>query len=432
MGVGMTTSPTDVRPDPGATRFLGMLPTDPLLLRLSLLTLVNAFGRGLFFPVSVLYFTRVLGLSAISVGVGLTVAGLFGIAAGVPAGWASDRWGRRPVLTALWAGCGVVLVAYTVIGSYGAFLATAIGYAALCQASMGVRNALYADVLPARTRVEGRAHLRMVTNVGMGAGGAFGALALQADSRAGYTALILVDAAAFVVSGVLVQVLPGAAGGRRTVRHARVESPLRAVRDLPYLSVTVLNAVLALQYSLLEVGLPLWIVRHTDAPRWSAALVMILNCALVAVLQVRATRGVEDLPGAVRAMRRSGLLLALACAVFACTAGLSPLWALTVLLVGAVVQVLAEVLSAAGGWTVGYGLADARAQGVYQGVFNSGQAAATMAAPALVTATAIDHGAAGWAVLGVLFVVAGLGVGPAVRRARRDAWRGEHGDSVGP
>ncbi|MFI7337590.1 MFS transporter [Streptomyces sp. NPDC050085] len=427
----MTTTPTEA---PGtseaaapATRFLGMLPTDPLLARLSLFTLLNAFGRGLFFPVSVLYFTRVIGLSATSVGVGLTVAGLFGIAAGVPAGRASDRWGRRPVLTGLWIGCGAALVAYTVIGSYAsypAFLCTAIAYAALCQASMGVRNALYADVLPPGTRVEGRAHLRMVTNVGMGVGGAFGALALQIDSRPGYTALILLDAVAFVGSALMVYRLPGGAE-RRSVADAPAESRWRAVRDLPYLGVTFLNAVLALQYSLLEVGLPLWIVGHTDAPRWSAALIMILNCALVALLQVRATRGVEDLPGAVRAMRRSGLLLALSCAVFACTAGLSPLWALAVLVVGAVVQVLAEVLSAAGGWTVGYGLADARAQGVYQGVFNSGQAAATMAAPALVTATAIDHGAAGWAVLAALFVVAGLGVGPAVRRARRDTWRGE-------
>ncbi|MGY0019469.1 MFS transporter [Streptomyces sp. YJ-C3] len=426
----MTTSPTEARPVEAApaTRFAGMLPTDPLLLRLSLLTLLNAFGRGLFFPVSVLYFTRIIGLSATSVGIGLTVAGLFGIAAGVPAGRASDRWGRRPVLTVLWIGCGAALAAYTLIGSYASFLATAIGYAALCQASMGVRNALYADVLPAGTRVEGRAHLRMVTNVGMGVGGAFGALALQVDSRAGYTALILVDAVAFVGSALMVLRLPGG-GARRPVDDSPAESRWRAVRDLPYLGVTFLNAVLALQYSLLEVGLPLWIVQHTDAPRWSAALIMILNCALVALLQVRATRGVEDLSGAVRAMRRSGLLLALSCAVFACTAGLSPLWALTVLVVGAVVQVLAEVLSAAGGWTVGYGLADARAQGVYQGVFNSGQAAATMAAPALVTATAIDHGTAGWAVLGVLFVAAGLGVGPAVRRARRDAWRGE---SVSP
>ncbi len=402
-----------------------MLPTVPVLRGLSLLTLLNAFGRGLFFPVSVLYFTRFVGLSATSVGVGLTVAGVFGLAAGVPTGRASDRWGRRPVLTGLWIGCGAALAAYTLIGSYASFLVTAICYATLSQGGTGVRNALYADVLPAHQRVEGRAHLRMVTNVGMGVGGGFGALALQLDTRAGYTTLILVDAAAFVGSALMVHRLPGGAG-RRPAADIPPESRWRAVRDLPFLAVTFLNAVLALQYSLLEVGLPLWIAQHTQAPRWTAALVAILNCVLVALLQVRATRGVENLPGAVRAMRRSGLLLALSCAFFAYSAGLSPLWALGVLVVGAVVQVLAEVLQAAGGWTVGYGLADSRAQGVYQGVFNSGQAAATMAAPALVTVTAIQHGTAGWAVLGALFVVAGLGVGPAVRWARRDAtWRGE-------
>ncbi|MCX4830100.1 MFS transporter [Streptomyces sp. NBC_01016] len=419
----MTTSPP--RSTGPTTRFAGMLPTVPVLRRLSLLTLLNAFGRGLFFPVSVLYFTRFVGLSATSVGVGLSVAGVFGLAAGVPAGRASDRWGRRPVLTGLWVGCGVGLVAYTLIDSYASFLVTAICYATLSQGSMGVRNALYADVLPAGERVEGRAHLRMVTNAGMGVGGAFGALALQLDSRSGYTALIIVDAAAFVGSALMVHRLPGGAG-RRPLTDTPAESRWRAVRDLPFLAVTFLNAVLALQYTLLEVGLPLWIAQHTEAPTWTAALVMVLNCVLVALLQVRATRGVEDLPGAVKAMRRSGLLLALSCAFFAFSAGASPLWALGILVVGAVVQVLAEVLQAAGGWTVGYGLADARAQGVYQGVFNSGQAAATMAAPALVTVTAIRHGTAGWAVLGVLFVVAGLGVGPAVRWARRDSqWRGE-------
>ncbi|MZD10153.1 MFS transporter, partial [Streptomyces sp. SID5785] len=361
---------------------------------------------------------------ATSVGVGLTIAGLFGLAAGVPAGRASDRWGRRPVLTALWTGCGLTLAAYTVIGSYAAFLATAIAYAALSQASMGVRNALYADVLPPATRVEGRAHLRMVTNVGMGVGGGFGALALQWDSRAGYTTLILLDAVAFAGSALMVLRLPGTAG-RRPAEDTPAGSRWRAVRDLPFLAVTCCNAVLALQYGLLEVGLPLWIVEHTDAPRWSAALLMILNCVLVALLQVRATRGVTDLARAVRAMRRSGLLLVPACAAFAAAAGLGPAAALAVLVAGAVLQVFAEILSAAGGWTVGYGLADARAQGVYQGVFNSGQAAATMAAPALVTVTAIEHGPVGWTVLAVLFVGAGLATGPAVRLARRDDWRGE-------
>ncbi|MCZ0991449.1 hypothetical protein O1M54_48745 [Streptomyces diastatochromogenes] len=49
-----------------------------------------------------------------------------------------------------------------------------------------------------------------------------------------------------------------------------------------------------------------------------------------------------------------------------------------------------------------------------------------MAGPALVTVTAVAHGTLGWAVLGVVFALAGLAVTPAVRWAQRDgAWRGE-------
>ncbi|WP_367320150.1 hypothetical protein [Streptomyces sp. HUAS ZL42] len=108
------------------------------------------------------------------------------------------------------------------------------------------------------------------------------------------------------------------------------------------------------------------------------------------------------------------------CAVYALSAGLSPVGAVLALRVGAVVQVFAEVLSAAGGWTLGYELADARAHGVYQGVFGAGTSAGMMAGPALVTVTAVQHGTYGWAALG------GLAGRPAVRWARRDGdWRGE-------
>ena len=153
---------------------------------------------------------------------------------------------------------------------------------------------------------------------------------------------------------------------------------------------------------------------------------MILNCVLVALLQVRVARRASQVPSAVRAMGFSGLLLAAACAVYALSAGLSPVWAVLALGVGAVVQVFAEVLSAAGGWTLGYELADSRAHGVYQGVFGAGMSAGMMAGPALVTVTAIQHGSAGWVVLGVLFAAAGLAVAPAVRWAQRNGeWRGD-------
>ncbi|MFF8972930.1 MFS transporter [Streptomyces sp. NPDC014995] len=411
-----------------AARRSGLLPTDPVLRRASLLTLVNSLGNGLYFPLGVLYFTRIVGLDTTAVGLGMTGAGLVGVAAGVPAGRAADRWGSRRVAALLWAGTGVATAGYVLVHSYTGFLLAVVCATGLQMASRGVQGALYADVLPAATRVEARAYLRMVTNVGMGVGGVFGAVALQLDTRGAYVAVIVLNAVSFAGPALLIPGLPLAA-------HALDRPPLaadapaadrwRAVRDLPFLAVTVLNAVLVVQYTLSEVGLPLWIVERTEAPRWTAALLMIVNCVLVALLQVPVARRFSQVPAAVRAMRWSGLLLAAACAVYALSAGLSPVWAVLALTAGAVVHVLAEVLSAAGGWTLGYALADSRAHGVYQGVFGAGMSAGMMAGPALVTVTAIRHGSAGWAVLGVLFAVAGLAMGPVVRWAGRDGWRGE-------
>ncbi|WP_405868128.1 MFS transporter [Streptomyces sp. NBC_00005] len=416
------------RPD-RATRAAGLLPADSALRRATLITVFNSLGNGLYFPLGVLYFTRIVGLDATAVGLGMTMAGLVGVAAGVPAGRAADRWGARQVGALLWGGTGVATAAYVLVHSYAGFLVAVVCATGLQMASRGVQGAIYADVLPAATRVEARAYLRMITNVGMGVGGAFGAIALQLDTRGAYMTVILVNALSFLAPASMVRRLPLAAHVVERVaaqKEPAAVSSWRAVRDLPFLAVTVLNAVLVVQYTLSEVGLPLWIVERTEAPRWTAALLMIVNCVLVALLQVRVARRASQVPSAVRAMGWSGLLLAAACAVYAVSAGLSPVWAVLALTVGAVVQVFAEVLSAAGGWTLGYELADARAHGVYQGVFGAGFSAGMMAGPALVTVTAIQHGAVGWAVLGVLFAVTGLAVRPAVRWARRDGeWRGE-------
>ncbi|MGW4440063.1 MFS transporter [Streptomyces sp. NPDC004596] len=410
-----------------ATRAGGLLPADPVLRLATVLTAVNSLGNGLYFPLGVLYFTRIVGLDATAVGLGMTVAGLVGVAAGVPAGRAADRWGTRRVGALLWGGTGVATASYVLVGSYAGFLVAVICATGLQMASRGVQGALYADVLPPATRVEARAYLRMVTNVGMGAGGALGAVALQVDTRGAYLTVIALNALSFAGPALLLPRLPLAPHAReRAAAGAPAGEGWRAVRDLPFLAVTVLNAVLVVQYTLSEVGLPLWIVERTTAPRWTAALLMIVNCVLVALLQVRVARRASRVATAVRAMGWSGLLLAAACAVYALSAGLSPVWAVLSLTAGAVVQVFAEVLSAAGGWTLGYELADARAHGVYQGVFGAGASAGMMAGPALVTVTAIAHGALGWAVLGAVFALAGLCVAPAVRWARRDgAWRGE-------
>ena len=58
--------------------------------------LANTFGFGLVITSMVLYFTRVVHLSAVQVGLGMTIAGLVGLIAGVPIGDLADRHGPAP------------------------------------------------------------------------------------------------------------------------------------------------------------------------------------------------------------------------------------------------------------------------------------------------------------------------------------------------
>jgi MFS family permease len=398
-----------------------VLPPDRVTRWLAVQTLVNTFGNGLFFTASAVFFTRSVGLSAGQVGLGLTVAGACGVAAGIPLGHLADRVGARRLMVLLSLAEAVGLLAYLRVHSFLPFLLVACVVTALDRGGSAVRGALFAVVLPADTRVRSRGYLRAVTNVGMGAGAALAAGALAADTRGWYVALIVGDVLTFVVSAALLTRIPLARQAPAAAAGTAGPAPRRrwwvALADGPYLAVTALCAVQAVQFGLLDVGVPLWIVQHTAAPAALVSAIMITNTAMVVLFQVRATRGTEDVRRALARGRWAGLILCLACLVYGLAHGLPAVAAALVLLVAGVVQTVGELLSSAIGWALSYELADPAAPGAYQGLFNSGFAAAIMLAPLLVTSTALRFGLAGWLVLAAMFAAAGLALVPVGRWA---------------
>lgn len=378
-----------------------------MLKRLAAMTLVNSFGNGMFFTVSALLFTRVIGLSAAQIGLGLGVAGIFGIIAGVPCGRLADRYGARRVLMALLAVESVVILGYTQVSGFAAFVSVACVVAFVDRGGAAVRHALIATSFTPGERTRGRAFLRVLINVGMGAGSAAAVLALLAEA---YLHVVVINAVTFAVSALLLVRLPDPA--RAVVQRRR-----SAFADRPYLLITVLNAIIAMQAGVLEVGLPLWIVQSTNAPTTVVAVAVVLNTVMVILLQVRMSRGTEDPYKAARIYALAGLLMATACLVYGGAGGQSAIFATVALLVAVAVHTLAEILSAAGGWALSYELADQSRPGAYQGVFQSGYSAGMALAPALVAMTALEHGLLGWAALGTIFAAAGLAMIPATRWA---------------
>jgi hypothetical protein len=306
-------------------------------------------------------------------------------------------------------------LAYLLVDGFAGFVVVASSLALLDAASGAAHGALVAGAVPAPDRVRTRAILRSVTNVGWAVGAVGAGYALHVDTRAGYTAMLLVCALFFLASALLdLRVPPVAAAPKRK------DGPTFIVlRDKPYLTVAVLNAVLCVHYGMLNVAVPLWVVQRTSAPAWVVGGLGLLNAVAVIFLQVRASRGAEEATGAAAAQRVAGFLLAGACALYALAEGKTMWVAVGILFAASAVHVLGELRQAAGSWGISFDLAPVHAQGQYQGMYSTGFALANVVAPAVLATVVVGWGWPGWALFGILFAASGMAVPVATRWAKR-------------
>ncbi|WP_217234939.1 MFS transporter [Streptomyces sp. AC555_RSS877] len=396
---------------------------------LALAQLANSVGDGAYYVTSALYFTHVVGLAPARVGLGLTVAWGVGSLVGVPLGRLADRRGARGTAVLLALATGLAVASFLVVRDFVPFVVAACAYASAQSGLAAARQALLAGLVPAGERTGLLAHLQATLNAGLAVGAGLGGLALHAGTRTAYLGVFALDAVSFVVCAGLLARMPsmapvrlpsvapvhkGRANGPEGVRERRDRGVLR---DRPYALLTLLNTVLLLRMPLLSLGLPLWIAERTDAPVWLVSALFVLNTGAVMVFQVRMARGVTGVASATRAVRRSGWVMLAACAVFALSAGASPWVAVGALVVGAVLQVAAEMGQSAGSWQLSFELAPADRVGEYQGFFGTGVIVARALGPLVLTSLLLGWGAAGWLLLGGATLVASYAMGPATRRA---------------
>ncbi|MFI5913313.1 MFS transporter [Dactylosporangium sp. NPDC051541] len=389
-------------------------PDDPVARALTWTTIASSLSRGVFFSVSVLYFTRVAGFTATTVGVALSIAGGVGVAAALGAGYLARLVGARRLLLITTAGQGSALGGYLVARTPAAFVVVACLVVGLLAMQRTALTTTIAESFTGPERVEVRARLRAVTNAFIGGGSGLAAVALAVGTRSAYLTAMAATGVLQLVAAIPLRRVPRAAAP--TAAGPVRPVPRSPLRDPTYLVATGLYAVTTMQFGLLTVGVPLWVSGSTHAPPVTVAVLLALNTAIVSLLQVRAARGADTLRTAGRAAARGGLLLAGACGLYAAASGGGVVVTVTVLTLATVAHSLAEILSEAGNWTLAFELADPANAGAYQGVSQMGMAMGTMLAPLVVTATAIEHGRAGWAVLAAVFLAAGLATRWLVRR----------------
>src|SRR4051794_10682532 len=101
-----------------------MVPGGPLR-RIAAGTLISAVGNGAWYTSWALFLTRSVGLSPAQVGLGMTAAGIAGVACATPIGRLADRLGAREVYAALLGVQAAAALAYLAVSGVVAFVAIA-------------------------------------------------------------------------------------------------------------------------------------------------------------------------------------------------------------------------------------------------------------------------------------------------------------------
>ncbi|WP_134741849.1 MFS transporter [Nocardioides sp. 503] len=387
-----------------------LLPEDPAVRSMAAATLVNTTGNGIFFTLSALYFTRIVGFSVVEVGLGLSIAAGVALFAGIPIGHLADRRGPREVQVALVLMIAALAALYLLVTEWWQFVALATAIAVLDRGSGAVRAALIAGLVQGSDRATTKAYLRSVTNVGMTVGTGIAAIALHFDTREAYLAVMYVDVATYAVTALLMTSVPHVPP--RPAGEAL--HMLSALRDLPFVAVVLVSSVLTMHYWILELAIPLWVVNETEAPRAVVAVLLVINTVAVVVAQVAVARRVVTLDAAVRATLLSGLLFLGACAILGVSGGVSATLAVVLLVVGSVVLVAGELCQASASFLLGFELPPEEAMGQYQGVWGMGFSISSFLAPTVMALLPLALGLTGWLLLGGVLLAAAVATRPAV------------------
>lgn len=383
---------------------LGALRNEPAVRAISWQTLVSRIGNGLFMTIEVIYITLIVGLTPLEVSIALGVGGLVSLLFSVPAGIFADRFGAKRVLFAAHVIEGIALLPLMFVRDFWSLLLVNIVVWLAGTVGHNATSTVIATMGTGEDRVTIRAAQRAMANLGIAIGTVFAGIALAINTELAYQLTIGLDFLMFIWAASFILRLPFV---KPTVKKG---DPLSfvAFKDWRFLAATILNGVVSLHFLIQGIALPLWILQFTTVPTWWVSVLFVINTILVTVLQIRMSRGTGDIMVSVKKFRLGTAYLLLSCLIYSSSANL-PLWiSAVVLATGMVVHTLGELLAAAGSWSIGFELAVEKHMGQYQGVYSLGWGLGGTLGPVYITAMAIGLGVIGWAIMGVVFLAAGI------------------------
>ncbi|MBT2450756.1 MFS transporter [Streptomyces sp. ISL-43] len=350
--------------------------------------IVDAVGSGMFMPFALLYFVRVQDLGVGTVGTALTVANLALIAASAPMGRVVQTYGSMRSLIVGNAVRTPLFVLYAVTLPAPAAVCALVLSAVLDKVVWVSLGATIAGLArgPEARRAFGT--VGWARNIGLCLGSLVGGVLASAQSATGLRVIVLINAASFAVTTLVLLRLRGQAGAAAPAarkEQAKADGGLLQVMRLPgFALLTAAKTCFTVCATIVSMFTGLYLVDHAGLDGWAAGTVLAVNGGLVVLFQQSLVKRTADLP-APRMMFLGGALYAAAGLGFALVAPLRDdlLPALTVAaaLVAMTVYTLGEIVIAPASDGYASDLAEPGTEATCMSVYQSSWSVASVAVP---------------------------------------------------
>lgn len=401
-----------------------LLPAERSARQLVLIVALQTTSLGAVTGLGVLYLAIVQRQGPIQIGLAYTIAAAAAALVSVPVGHLADRVPPKSAFVVSTIATAVAIAMYVLITDTVSMILIITLHQCADRAAATVRGTYIARAFPGDRQVRVRGFLRAYANLGAMAGAGLSLMALTVRTPASFIAALLIAALVYGSAAVCVGLLPPL-GAVPVETRARIG---HVFADRRFMMFCVLNAFLAFQFSVLEIGLPLWADRTGTIPLWTIAVSLALNGAIVTLVQVRVGR-FADGPRAPRSSAMAGLLLGVAAIGFGLSGTVPLAWCLALLVIAVVVHSLGEILQVAASWTIAFERADEGSHGQYQGILATSTATGLALGASASSVLVGEFGFGGWIAFAGIFVVAGALV-PLVIRTRKEGPTGA-GHGVG-
>jgi MFS family permease len=371
--------------------------------RFVIATAIDSAGTGLVLAFTVIYFVKTTSVSLAAIGLAMTVARLLALPTSMMVGPLIDRFTARRTAVA-----GNIISA----AGYTSFLAAKTGWAIVVVVYLvqvghttywTSSAALVGLAAPPDRRPPWFAFIHAVRNGGLGIGAALGGLTLALGQQSGLRAIVIANAASYVLSVILLvswrprgstqpastrqPATSGQAATSGTQSRGRVPALANyrsVMRDLRYTLLMSVNLTLVFAQMLISILLALYIIEALHRAAWIAGALLVLNTIQVAVTQTvisrrmercRATRVIAA--GAVANAAAFGLLALLY---------VTPGWAVIGgLFVAMIIFSFGEVIAFPAIDNLSIAMAQHHIQGRYLAVFQLSWIVGQIAAPGILT-----------------------------------------------